>query len=358
MGVIGRYILGRLVAYAGAVLAAVVGIYLVVDFFERVDNFLEAGHSAVRTFSYLAYKTPAIVVQILPLSVLIAVLIVFGLMARNHEIVALKSSGVSVYALTRPVFVFGLGATLLLLLFAEAVAPAATVRSNRIWSTRNGETGAVVSRSRNIWLREGNRLLFVRYFNPAEGAVYGLTLYGFDPDFRLARRLDARRGTFDADRWRLEGVLEQTREQGTDAYRVRSLADATETLPLDPEDLAGVVKSSEEMNFLELLDYVREVEGDGYDATPYRVDLHAKVAFPLVCLILGFLGVGMAARTGLREGTPVSVAYGLGIGFLYWVLHSFSLSLGYGGMLPAAVAAWAANFVFGCLAVFLLVGAE
>ncbi len=358
MRIIGRYILWRLTGYAGAVLAAVVAIYLTVDFFERVDNFLDAGQSVGRTLLYLAYKTPAIVAQILPLSVLLAVLIVFGLMARHHELIALKSCGVSIYALARPVFGFGLAVTLILVLFSEVVVPSATARSNRIWSTRHGEGGAVVSRSRNIWLRDERRILFVRFFNPDEAAIYGLTLYGFDPDFRLARRLDARRGAFSDGRWRLEGALEQLRDGASGEYSVASHPVLLESLPLTPEDLAGVVKSSEEMNFLELREYVREVEAGGYDATRYRVDLHAKVAFPLICLILGFLGVGMAARTGLREGMPLAVASGLGLGFLYWVLHSFNLSLGYGGMLPAPVAAWAANFVFACLAGYLLAGAE
>lgn len=360
MRLISRYIFRRLTGYAGAVLVAVVGIYLTVDFFERVDNFMDAGRPVFQTLVYLAYKTPAIIAQILPLSVLMAVLIVFGLMARHHELIALKSSGVSVYALVRPVVVFGLAVTILLILFSEVVVPAATARSNHIWRTRDGDsTGAVVSRSRNIWLRESERILFIRYYHPREGAVYGLTLYEFTPDFRLARRLDARMGQFTEAGWRLEGVLEQVRSpQTTGGYRVRNLPETRVALPLTPDDLTRVAKSAEEMNFAELLTYVREVEAGGYDATAYRVDLHAKIAFPLVCLILGMVGVGMAARTGLREGMPVSIAYGLGTGFLYWVLHSFNLSLGYGGMLPAPVAAWAANVVFACLGVYLLVGAE
>jgi lipopolysaccharide export system permease protein len=358
MRIVSRYILWRLAGYAGAVLIAVVAIYLTVDFFERVDNFLDSGQTIGRTLVYLAFKTPAIIAQILPLSVLLSVLIVFGLMARRHELIALKSCGVSVYALVRPVFGFGLAVTLILVLFSEVVVPSATARSNRIWSTRHGESAAVVSRSRNIWLRDERRILFVRYFNRDEAAIYGLTLYGFDPEFRLARRIDARRGVFSEGRWRLEGVLEQRRDAGSGEYAVDSHDMLVEALPLTPEDLAGVVKSSEEMNFAELREYVREVEAGGYDATRYRVDLHAKVAFPLICLILGFLGVGMAARTGLAEGMPVAVASGLGLGFLYWVLHSFNLSLGYGGMLPAPVAAWGANFVFACLAGFLLAGAE
>jgi lipopolysaccharide export system permease protein len=360
MRLISRHIFRRLTGCGGGVLVAVVGIYLIVDFFERVDNFMDAERPVLRTLLYLAYKIPAIIGQILPLSVLMAVLIVFGLMARRHELIALKSSGISVYALVRPVVAFGLAATTVLILFSEVVAPAATARSNHVWQTRDGDSsGAVVSRSRNIWLRESDRILFIRHYHPREGAVHGLTLYEFTPDFKLARRLDARRGRFTEAGWRLEGILEQVRApEAAGGYRVRTRPETRAALPLTPEDLTRVAKSAEEMNFAELLAHVRDVEDGGYDATAYRVDLHAKIAFPLVCLILGMVGVGMAARTGPRGGMPVSIAHGLGTGFLYWVLHSFNLSLGYGGMLPAPAAAWAANVVFACLGVYLLVGAE
>jgi lipopolysaccharide export system permease protein len=44
--------------------------------------------------------------------------------------------------------------------------------------------------------------------------------------------------------------------------------------------------------------------------------------------------------------------------FLYWVLHSFCLSLGYGGLLPPFIAAWISNIIFSCYAVLNLINAE
>ena len=71
-------------------------------------------------------------------------------------------------------------------------------------------------------------------------------------------------------------------------------------------------------------------------------------------LIGNVLGAGIALRDNMREGMPVSITYGLGIAFLYWIFNSFCLSLGYAEMMPPVIAAWLANLVFFSFAGFLL----
>jgi len=145
-------------------------------------------------------------------------------------------------------------------------------------------------------------------------------------------------------------------EQG--GYDVRFYPERTEQLDFIPEDLSHVAKRSEEMGFNELRAYIRRIESEGYDATSQRVDLYSKLAFPFVCLLMSMIGTGIAIRGKLKEGIPVSIVYGLGVAFLYWVFYSFSVSLGRGEMLPPLLAVWAPNFVFLCLGALLLMHAE
>jgi lipopolysaccharide export system permease protein len=112
------------------------------------------------------------------------------------------------------------------------------------------------------------------------------------------------------------------------------------------------------MGLAELARYIQKVEREGYGATRYRVDYHGKIAAPFVCIFLSVLGTAIALRGKLREGMPVSITFGLGIAFLYWIFNSFCLSLGYAEMLPPVVAAWIANLVFSCAAGFLLLNAR
>jgi lipopolysaccharide export system permease protein len=92
--------------------------------------------------------------------------------------------------------------------------------------------------------------------------------------------------------------------------------------------------------------------------THYRVDLHAKIAFPFVCVIMTLIGAGLAARGKIRDGLAISVTYGIGIAFVYWIVFSFCMSLGYAGMLPPLIAAWGVNFISIGLAGYLLINAD
>jgi lipopolysaccharide export system permease protein len=140
--------------------------------------------------------------------------------------------------------------------------------------------------------------------------------------------------------------MEQNLNEKTGVFDSRYYHKRLETIDIQPEDLRKIVKNSEEMNLLELKEYIAQVENEGYEATIYRVDFHAKIAYPFICLIMCIIGTGISFRKNMKEGIPVGVAYGIAVAFLYWILYSFCMSLGYAGMLPPPLAAWIANIVF------------
>ena len=385
MPIIYRYVIKEILRYAAIILITVVGIYLVVDFFERIDNFMEAGLPVSRTLVYLAYKIPMIVVQILPVALLLAVLITFGLMAKNNELIALKNGGISFYSFLKPVSGVGIAFSILLFLTAEIFVPPAAVNANAIWWGEVKKRSAVLSQEKNIWLKDDRKITHIKYYDQDERAVFGITVYKFDRDFNLIERIDAAKAVYspeenlsaaaarteggghaDGDpaaawpgRWNLFGLMKQVLDKNTGLYRVTQDAGPLGLdLGISPENLESVVKKSEEMNLVELLEYVRRIESEGYDVTRYRVDLQAKIAFPLICVILSLVSAGISGRGKIRDGLPVGIAFGIGIAFLYWVFYSFCISLGYGGMLPPVAAAWSANFLFLCVAVITLLNVE
>jgi lipopolysaccharide export system permease protein len=230
-------------------------------------------------------------------------------------------------------------------------------RANRIQRVEIRKEASLASADKNIWIKAERRILYIRYYEPSKAAIYGVAVNFFDSDFQLVRRLDAKKGVFRNGRWDFSDVLEQRRNEATGGYDVRRLASVSVAIGVAPEDLRKVVKKSDEMSFRELREYIRRIEKEGYDATAYRVDLDAKIAFPFVCLIMGAVGVGIAANRKTGSSLPGALAIGIGAAFLYWILHSFCISLGRGEVLPPVVAAWTANFVFSCLGAILVQGA-
>lgn len=358
MSIIHRYLTNETIRYFAMVLAMVICIYMAVDFFENIDRFIRRNLPAETIAAYFLNKIPFVVAQITPVGVLIAVLITFGLMSKNNEILALKSSGISVYALVKPALGIGIIFSIFLFFMAEAVVPITMDHVNRIWVEEVRNEKVVMLRERDIWIKRSRSIIHIKYYNPAEKAIFGITANYFDGDFRLIKRIDAKKGIFEQGKWLLSETMEQTLIKGVGQYKVELKPKQSVALDFIPDDLKKVIRKSEEMNFLELLNYVRKVEAEGYDATSYRVDLYGKTALPFVCIIMVLVGTGIGVRDKITEGLAVSVTYGIGIAFLYWVLYSFCVSLGYGEMLPPFIAAWTANLTFLCVGVLLLMNAE
>ena len=279
-------------------------------------------------------------------------------MSRHNEIIALKSCGISVYYLMRPVLFIGFAVSCALLGVAEFIVPVTRLKANHIWRQEVRQEAAIVSREKNIWVKGHRSILHIKFYNPTTSAINGISLNRFDEDFRLIMRLDARFGRFENGFWQLTDVIQQHFEQGTRQPAVRVAEQLTFDLHILPADLSRIVKKSDEMGIVELYQYIRKVEAEGYDAVKYRTDLHGKFAFSLVCIIMCLAGMGIALRGNTQGSLPISIAFGLGLSFLYWFFSSFCMSLGYGEMLPPWMAAWMANFLFICFCGFLLLNAQ
>lgn len=331
---------------------------MVVDFFEKSDNFVKAGLPMSRTITFFILNIPYIISQIAPIGLLLSLIIVFGLMNKNNELLALKSGGVSLYSLLRPVLVLGITAAIGLFYFTDRLVPEATVKANRIWVEEVKKKSLMSSREKNIWIRGNRRISHITYYNPVKQRIYDVSIVFLDDRFRLMRKIDAEEGHFQGEKWLLLDLIEQTRNDETGGFEIAYLKSLNASLDFNPVDLAKVVRKPEEMSYKELRAYIRKVEEEGYDATIHRVNLHAKPAFAFVCIIMCFIGMGLAVRKGKDKGIFFSIAYGIAIAFFYWIVHSFCLSLGYGEMLPALAAAWVANFIFFISGFLILIYAE
>ena len=355
MSIIHKYLTTEVLKYFCLVLIAVVGIYTVVDFFEKIDDLFEANLSVSRSLVFFGLRIPLIISQVAPVGLFLAVIIVFGLMVKHNETVALQSGGVSIYYLLRPVLGMGLIFAALVFFFNEALVPISLAGANRIWTQEVKKKSSVTAKKRNLWVKGHRSIFHISYFKPSDKTIFGITLNYFDDDFRLVKRIDAEKGVYTGGIWHLSNVIQQDLVKTDGSYEITQRTDLPVRLEFAPEDLNKVVKKGEEMSYSDLSAYIRDIETEGYDATGYRVDRSAKIAFPFVCVIMGVVGTGLSLWRKRKEGLAGTLFYGIGLAFVYWTLYSFCLSLGYGKMLPPIVAAWLTNVIFisfGTLLVF------
>jgi len=358
MSIIIKHLRREIFRHFGMILVMAICIYVSVDFFEKIDDFMEEGIPFSRVLFYFMLNIPFVTTQVMPIGLFLAIMITFGLMSKNNEIIALKSSGISIYSLLWPVLSIGVLFTILLFFLSEVIVPFTTAKANQIWLREVRKEVAVTTREKNIWIKSTRMITHVKYYNVVSQTLHGIAVNSFDSDFNLVRRLYAKGAVYKNSSWLLSDVMEQRLDSENGHYEVTFHDQKSEALGFAPENLRRVMRKSDEMSFKELFAYIRQVESDGYEAINFKVDLQEKIAFPFVCIILGLLGTGLSFRGRIREGLPVITAYGLGIAFSYWIFHSFCVSLGYGEMLPPWIAVWIANVTFTFIGLFTLLHVE
>ena len=359
MSIIQRYITREFFKYFAIVQVIVLCLFISIDYLTRIGAFMNAGLSLAYGFGFVLLKTPYMVVMLTPVCSILSFIVVFGLMGKNNEILALSAGGVSRGYLLKPVFIIGLLLSVSLFFISETIVPDTMSKANSIKITEIKKKKIKTTRDNNIWFRKNQMIIHIKYYNPTDQSISGITLYSFGKDgYKLERRVDAQKGVFADGSWVLQDVVEQTLDQGSCLYDTISHEEKREAFNLVPEDFKSIVKNSDEMGYEELKEYITRIEGEGYDANHYRVDLQAKVAFPFVCLVMSIIGSGIALRRKRSEGLPTSIAMGLGVAFIFWVLYGICLSLGYGEMLPPLVAAWTANVIFICIGFLIILSID
>ena len=117
-------------------------------------------------------------------------------------------------------------------------------------------------------------------------------------------------------------------------------------VPEDPEDFVKVKDIGEQLTFFELRRFTKRLRSEGYDASRFIVDMHARMAFPLICFVMTLIAISLGIRMRGAGGTVAGIGLSIVIALSYWVINAFSVSLGYALILPPVVSAWFASILF------------
>ncbi|PKN88028.1 MAG: LPS export ABC transporter permease LptG [Deltaproteobacteria bacterium HGW-Deltaproteobacteria-1] len=353
MKLLDKYILREFLRFFLITCVTFVALYILVDLFEKSRMFMSNKATAAQIGSYFLYSIPLIISLTLPAAILLSTLLTYSFLSKFSEITAMKANGISLYRIAVPTLAVAAIVSLFLFFFTELVTPFSIQKTENIIKVEMQKQKAMGFFKQNeIWYRSHQAIYNFKLFEVDKNILRGITINQLNPDFSLKRRIDAQRAEWKNNQWVFYNMVITTIDENNSP----SLEWSNEKvipLPEGPNDFKIIQKDAEKMGFFELRRYVNKIRSEGYDVSRYRIDLQGKIAFPFVCLILVLIGMSFSVRSERSGGVMQSLASGIFIGFSYWIVHAFSMSLGRSGILPVFVAAWASNVLFGSLAAYL-----
>jgi len=350
-----RYVLSEFIRLFTLTLSSLIFIYVIVLFFQKMQLFTKHQAPLYLIFEYFLYKIPEIMFEwTLPYGVLFATLLTLGTLSRHSEITAMKAGGVSLYRIISPLLLFALLVSLFSFIGNEYISPLAAQKTKYLLDVKvRKEEPSSFFKNYKIWYQGDGGIFDIQLLDPKQKVLKGLTFYKIDPEFRCIQRLDAREARWVNGKWQLlNGTVRDFAEDGS--MRTLPFREMEISIKEDWESFQRVERSSEEMSYTELRTYIHKIRAAGYDSTRYLVDLHAKVASPLLNLVMVLAGIPFALKTGRSGGLALNIGISVMIGFVCGVTFYVFLSLGKSAILPPLISVWTPIVLFGLAGTFTL----
>jgi lipopolysaccharide export system permease protein len=361
----------EVLTYTALGLLAITIVMVTQNLFRYLDEMISARVVWAEFGAIVGYLGLMLATYTVPIAFLFGVLLTFGRLSSDSEIIAMQSCGMGPPSLLRPVLILGIAASSLTAFLAVGVEHEAQLALRRVVKTMAVRGGFLEpGRFRHL----GDRMLFIRNIDSSNRLEGVLISDRSDPERPLMIFAEHGRLHWNTERRELEFRLNNgdihiaptrdTRGDGgtDDSYRRISFLSFDYTL--DSASLFGRHFSTlrpREMSMAQLRDVITRAEaGESLehlrrkDPVSYQIQIHRRVALPFAPLLFAFAGglLGIERRRGARSwGTLICVTLVFG----YYVILTFSEYLAMHRVLPASIALWIANATYALVVVFLFV---
>jgi lipopolysaccharide export system permease protein len=134
--------------FIGTLFVSVFLFFLVQIVITYLDDLIGKGISTIDLFKLFGYAWIAIIPQCIPLAVLLGSIMCFGNLAETYELAAMKSSGLSLFRIIKPVFMFIVCLAGMTFVFNNFILPIVTLKSQSLlWDIRQKKPAVFIKES-------------------------------------------------------------------------------------------------------------------------------------------------------------------------------------------------------------------
>jgi lipopolysaccharide export system permease protein len=363
MRLLDRYLLRELLVPLAFCMGGFLIFYVAFDLIFGIKAFLDKQLTPGDIVDYyLATLPELLVIQVIPVSLLLALLYSLTNLNRYQELTAMRAAGVGLWRMSLPDF--GVGALLGLAVLAlnELLVPPSADRAREILQRHDP------NREDLNWAVQLNfhndledRDWSIDRYNRATAEMKGARIVWKQAD-GSTRAIHAARGIYSNGKWVFYNVEDWLTPAASPsnprplysqtARAVLELAFSETPAWINIGLKAKAVSPTEaakkpQLSIREILAYLRlNPHLDKVDRAKLMTQFQCRLAEPFTCLAVVLIALPFGARSG-RHNVFAGVATSVFICFGYFIMQRISLGFGVGGHLPPILAAWLPNLVFG-----------
>ncbi len=357
MKLLTRYILKQFFKNLFMLVACFIAIYVLIDFFEKIDNFMEKGKSMALVGKFFLLNIPFIIEQMGPVCILLAGVITLGILNHSNELIALKACGIPLRRITGPILGAALGVTVLFLLMSQFVLPRTNAETDRIWNREvKGRVSLGIFRNGRYYYRgQEGFYSFVRP-DPRSSTFLSFSYTSWTPDYRLKTLIAAEKARWDRGQWTLyRGQVQQLREDRGQDYRSEIFSQRDFAFPEQPSSFFVSRDRDKELSLTGLYRESR-IRRAPEDRLRALTAFYGRISYILLGIPLLLVGLPLLLFVYRRWGRDLSLAIPVscGLAFGCWGIWGTLQSLAKAGYISPLLAATAIHLTVGSLGLGLL----
>lgn len=341
-------------------LTVVFGFLVLIGLLDSLANgadIVASGEGFKGTFRYMALRAPVIFDRIFVFTLVVAILLIYVKLIRQHELVALLGFGISA---TRQVLLMTpvvLGASILSITFIDyTMAPA--VRSLQAWGIGEYKIKNI-TRNNPLWLEDSGAI--VRATERFSYETLGnIQIFERNDLGEVDAIIWADKGIYAGDGWTLEGVsrLDVKDSNGEPREATQITGDAIWRTSQTPTSIARLAAEPRDLSLLEMRNFMKPGNSGAKPAFAYAFWHAHRLTRPLAALILLMACAAMMQRTGREDTGDRTLVLGITLGFVFLIIDGAMATFAASGGLSVGPAIAMPLLAFGLLSAFLLTRTE
>ena len=343
----------------GSTLAILTFVLLVGNVFTKmIDLVLNRGVDPVAIAQLIGYSAPYLLVYTLPMAMLVAVLLAFGRLSADHELTAIRASGISLARVTRPVLLLALALSVFTFYLNDQLASKSHFKMRQV-SSAIGLQSPTAALEEGVFIKSfGDLVIFIHRIDGNE--LRQIRIYQPQPK-GPTRTIVAERGRLIPvpDRSMIKLKLENGTTDEPDANnpgRFYKLKFGTYYLPLDLSGFklkGNLEKKRKELTTRELWAQFVKIKRDGFVDNFLLTEINEKIAMSLSVFVLTLLAIPLGIRAHRTEKS-IGYAVALILGTVYWGSIIGASALARTGAVPPIAVIHLPNLIFSAAGFFLL----
>jgi lipopolysaccharide export system permease protein len=360
MKILDKYILKKYFTSFFFTIILLIPIAIAIDISEKMSKFLS--HKDLTVYQIIKEHYLNFVIfytnMFMPLALFIAIVMFVSKMAKNTEIIAITSGGISFPRFLRP---FLLGSTIIFIIALYAnhfVVPNANKVSEaffRKYLTKNPKYNKTYVKNINLQLDDNGNYVYIKDFNIKNNTGSYFSFEHFEGK-QLKYKLTARNIKFNDSTYELRNVKKRHVLQKNDI--IEKIRKMDTILDFKPKDLIYIDYLAKEMNSIDLYKLIKKSEKRGIkNLNAYRVELYKRTSLPFSAFILSIIAVALTHRKK-RGGTGINLAIGVSLLFIYVFFMKVTEVMGASATSNAFLLVWIPNILYSIIAIYLYYNAK